>query len=122
MMDSAQDGHQSGRAGQDDFFLHGCGQQLRFTADGGLKSSFRWNEQDNEIKRIDAFLLSQAHTNWRKVAMIVGITMLDMENPPKGVPDIFYSHRVKKLVKEGHLQSRGDLKRMRFSEVRVSSK
>lgn len=37
------------------------------------------------------------------------------------IPDVFYSHRVRDLVSNGHLEAQGNLHRMRFSEVRLAS-
>jgi hypothetical protein len=34
-----------------------------------------------------------------------------------GIPDVFYSLRIKHLVKSGTLEAAGNLNRMRFSEV-----
>lgn len=53
---------------------------------------------ETTLKNIDAALLSNANSNWRKVAMIVGITMSGMHNRIKGIPDVFYSQRVRKLL------------------------
>ena len=72
-----------------------------------------------EIQEIDNILLSHAHSNWRKVAMLVGFTMRTLENRKRGIPDIFYAQRVRKLVEEGRLESQGNLQYMRFSEVRL---
>jgi len=72
-----------------------------------------------DLELIDAALLSKAKNNWRKVAMIVGVTMMDLPNRVKGIPDIFYSLRVRKLVEAGHLESQGNVQYMRFSEVRI---
>jgi hypothetical protein len=71
-----------------------------------------------EIQKIDDLLLFHAQHSWRKVAMLVGLAMMDQKRP-KGVPDIFYSQRVRKLVGEGRLESQGNLQYMRFSEVRL---
>jgi len=73
---------------------------------------------ETEIKEIDTFLLSSTDEKWRKVAMVVATTMLDLPCRISGIPDIFYSQRVQKLVKEGLLVSQGDLSYMRYSEVR----
>jgi hypothetical protein len=72
-----------------------------------------------DLEHIDAALLSNAKSNWRKVAMIVGMTMMELPNRVKGIPDIFYSQRVRKLVEDGHLEFQGNLQCMRFSEVRL---
>lgn len=72
-----------------------------------------------DLNAIDEALLSYASEHWRKVAMIVGSTMDDLENRIKGIPDIYYSQRLQKLVESGRLNSQGNLQCMRFSEVRL---
>ena len=74
------------------------------------------------IQAIDYLLLSHAHAKWRKVAMIVALTMTDPENRNRGIPDLFYAQRVRKLVEEGRLESQGNLQEMRFSEVRLPNR
>ena len=73
-----------------------------------------------ELALIDAALFSQVSDDWRKVARVVGMAMLSMPDRPSGVPDVF-AKRVGLLVESGQLESQGDLRRMRFSEVRRRS-
>jgi hypothetical protein len=73
------------------------------------------------IKEIDEILLSYATNNWRKVAMLVGLSMSDAGFVWPNIPDIFLSQRVRKLVEAGHLEAQGNLQLMRFSEVRLPS-
>ncbi len=72
----------------------------------------------DEVLRIDNALLANTWEKWRKVAMVVGMTMMNLPRRVEGIPDIYYSQRVKKLVNDGLLESQGDLTCMRFSEVR----
>ncbi len=37
----------------------------------------------------------------------------------EGVPDIYYSERIRKLVEKGVLEAAGNLHYMRYSEVRL---
>ena len=74
---------------------------------------------EKEIKAIDEALMSNVQPRWRKVAMIVGLTMSHLENRVRGIPDLFYAQRVRKLVEAGRLESQGNLAYMRFSEVRL---
>jgi hypothetical protein len=71
------------------------------------------------IDRIDAALLAHARITARKVAMIVGLTMMDSELRVPGLPDLFYAARVKALVASGALIAEGNLEYMRYSEVRL---
>lgn len=73
-----------------------------------------------DLAKIDKGLLSNCCERWRKVAMIVGTTMMS-DGPYRfeNVPDVFYSQRVKALVENGLLESQGNLDFMRYSEVRL---
>ena len=73
----------------------------------------------DELTKIDEGLLSNCCDQWRKVARVVGTTMLN-DGPYRYeyVPDTFYSQRVKILVERGSLESQGNLDFMRYSEVR----
>ena len=71
-----------------------------------------------EIQAIDNALLANTSDKWQKVARIVGMTMMELPVRVEGIPDVYYSQRIQKLVKDGLLESRGDLSYMRYSEVR----
>lgn len=71
------------------------------------------------VRKVDAALLSQAGVAWRKVAMLVGLAMMDSAVRVPGLPDTFYAMRVRKLVEAGMLEAEGNLDYMRFSEVRL---
>lgn len=73
-----------------------------------------------QINEIDQAILSYANSNWRKVARIVGSVMLNSPVKVEGIPDIFYSARVRELVKKGYLEAQGNLQYMRYSEVRLA--
>ena len=73
------------------------------------------------INDIDDALLSNTSNMWRKVARVVGTTMSDFEPRIKGIPDVYYAGRIRALVEKGLLESQGDLKRMRYSEIRRKS-
>ena len=74
---------------------------------------------EEQFKDIDAALLSEACGQWRKVARIVGMMMMNFPNRVHGIPDVFYSQRVRLLVEKGLLESQGNLSYMGFSEVRL---
>jgi len=65
----------------------------------------------------DAALLDAAAPNWRKVARVVGQAMAD--EPFDLWRQFFLQSRVRALVDGGALEARGNLGRMRFSEVRL---
>ena len=75
----------------------------------------------DQIKKIDEVLLTNAAPQWRKVARVVGSAMMQLRGEYPGLPDVYYSARIVGLVAAGKLQSQGNLRRMRFSEVRTSS-
>jgi hypothetical protein len=74
----------------------------------------------DQIKKIDEVLLANAAPQWRKVARVVAAAMMQLRGEYPGLPDVYYSGRVAELVAAGKLQSQGNLRRMRFSEVRLS--
>lgn len=71
------------------------------------------------LRKVDSALLSHAKHSWRKVAMLVGLAMMDPDLKVAGLPDLFFSKRVRGLVEAGLLQSAGNLDFMRYSEVRL---
>jgi len=73
----------------------------------------------NEIEKIDKAILKNSSHQWRKVARVVGQTLLEFQSEFPEVPDIFYSERVEFLVNSGALQSQGNLKKMRYSEIKL---
>ena len=72
-----------------------------------------------DVERIDRTLLSHASLEYRKVARVIGWTMMELYKEIK-VPDGFYTQRLKVLVAAGLLEAAGDLNRMRYSEVRLT--
>ncbi len=73
-----------------------------------------------KINSIDSALLSNISPQWRKVARVVSATMAEQKNRKAGIPDVFYAQRVSLLVEKGIIESQGNLKAMRYCEVRVS--
>lgn len=71
------------------------------------------------VQRIDTAIMSHAKPRERKVAMIVGLTMMDPSVRVPGLPDVFYAERGKTLVAKGRLVAEGNLDYMRYSEVRL---
>lgn len=71
-----------------------------------------------QIANIDAEILSATDSKFKKVALVVGIVTSEQIRSGVRLPDTFYSGRVKQLVSNGYLEVQGELKRMRFSEVK----
>ncbi|MBN6112441.1 DUF3658 domain-containing protein [Xanthomonas bonasiae] len=76
----------------------------------------------DDVRAIDHALTANCHTQWRKVAYVVGMAMDACPDRFHDIPDIFYAERVRALVSQGVLQGQGNLSRMRFSEVRLPTK
>jgi len=74
-----------------------------------------------EINTVDEMLLANTSRDWRKVARVVATTLPELQNHLEGIPDVFYTQRIRRLVENGALESQGDLSRMRYSEVRLPS-
>ena len=72
-----------------------------------------------DLFEMDSELLSQAASTWRTVARIVGMTIGEIGEKYAGVPDVYYSQRIRNLVALDKLESRGNLECMRSSEVRL---
>jgi hypothetical protein len=73
-----------------------------------------------EIEEIDAAILALAGPRWRKVAFIAGNLLLEFEDDTGApIPIGVVVRRVIALVGLAKLESQGDLRRMRFSEVRL---
>lgn len=73
------------------------------------------------VTRIDDAMLAKATPRFQKVARIIVEMMRSFPDRPSGIPDVYYAQRIAKLVNAGLLESQGNLRRMRFSEVRLPS-
>jgi hypothetical protein len=73
-----------------------------------------------DVEAIDAAILAAARDKWLKVAFIVGPlwTKLNPRDDHR-IPLGFLVRRVASLVEVGRLQSQGDVRQIRFSEVRL---
>jgi Protein of unknown function len=75
-----------------------------------------------QLEEIDAALLSKCSEQWRKVARVAGTTLIAFNGKFGALPDVFFAKRVAALVEASKLQAQGNLKRMRFSEVRLPTR
>jgi uncharacterized protein (DUF4213/DUF364 family) len=73
----------------------------------------------DELKRIDECLLSHISQQWRKVAYVIGRTMMAIGDEFPRLPDVFYSTRIKHLAASGVIEAAGNLDRIRHSEIRL---
>lgn len=76
-----------------------------------------------EIDAMDAALMAQVTGRWRKIAFVVGQAMQALGDARHaGVPDVYFAERVRDLERRGLIESVGNTKRMRFSEIRRCAK
>jgi hypothetical protein len=75
---------------------------------------------DEALEEIDAALLSYINIQFQKVARIVGTFMTESKLHNAGVPDIFYGQRIETLCERELLHFKGNLKFMRYCEVRLA--
>ncbi|MCX7220995.1 MAG: DUF3658 domain-containing protein [Burkholderiales bacterium] len=75
---------------------------------------------NEELEAIDLALLSYSNHQFQKVARIVGIFMTESKLHKAGIPDIFYSQRIEALCDKGLFEFKGNLKFMRYCEVRLT--
>jgi len=74
-------------------------------------------------KEIDGTLLANITNNWRKIAFVVGRTMMQIDDKQRvGLDDLYFSTRVSVLVEKGLIEFDGDLNQMRECEVRLMPK
>ena len=71
-----------------------------------------------ELDEIDSALLKNICGNWRKVARVIATTIMDFGDRFNGVPDVFYAKRIQLLRENNLFESQGNLKRMRYSEIK----
>jgi hypothetical protein len=72
----------------------------------------------SELEAIDQALLAATTKHFRKVAFVVATAFHQLADQLPPIPDVFYAQRVIRLVKLGQLEAQGNLRRMRYSEVR----
>ena len=75
---------------------------------------------DADLAKIDNQLVANSALQYRKSARVIGSTMMDLQSEFQHIPDVFYSTRVIHLVEQNKLEAQGDLRRMRYSEVRLA--
>ena len=68
---------------------------------------------------IDDGILSCALPRWQKVAMMVGLAEKKLGAQYPQFSYRLYAERIRLLAKQGRLASQGDLRYMRFSEVKL---
>ena len=73
----------------------------------------------SEVMELDRALMANCSRSWRKVARVVGTTMMAPPFRSSPLADVCYATRVVELVRQGKLEADGNLNYMRYSEVRL---
>jgi hypothetical protein len=72
--------------------------------------------------KYDSALLANITAEWRKMAFVVGITMMQFSPEERsGLNDTYFAERIAFLVEKGLVDFVGDLNQMRHCEIRLSS-
>jgi hypothetical protein len=72
---------------------------------------------------IDEALLANIAKEWRKIAFVVGMTMMQIDKKQRaGLDDVYFAKRVVGLVEKGLIDYQGELDQMRECEIRLAVK
>jgi len=74
-----------------------------------------------ELRDIDAAIIASCRPRWNKLVMVASRTSDAIGGRFPDFSDLFYCERIAQLVGRGSLEAQGDLRYMRFSEVRLPS-
>jgi hypothetical protein len=73
-------------------------------------------------EEIDLALLRNITNTWKKVARVVGATMMEIDAEQRiGRNDLYFANRISVLAKKGLIEHKGDLRRIRHCEIRLRS-
>ena len=88
-----------------------------------INSELRWDQVrlPTSISEadIDAILIAIIQPHWRKVAMVVGTALNRCRELGLQISDEALAARIQVLAESGRLEGIGDLRKWRFSEVRL---
>lgn len=76
---------------------------------------------EEDVRDIDALLLSYISERWSKVAKVVADAMFRAPEGREAIPDIYYARRLYEYVGRQVLEHRGFLGHMRYCEVRFTA-
>lgn len=77
---------------------------------------------DSELSEVDTFILYHASSKWKKIAWLVGRSLIEFYERYPELPDVFYSERVRLLIKNKNFEFQGHLNNMRYCEVKIVNK
>lgn len=73
------------------------------------------------LERIDETIRKHVHTRWLKVARVVALAMKDGDFSPTDADAVrLHVRRVSALVESGAIEGQGNLRKPRWSEVRLA--
>ena len=72
-----------------------------------------------DISAIDQAILAQLNHRWQKTAFVVTKAMYAYPDRYDDIADVFYGQRVIGLADAGLIETIGNLRQMRFSEIRL---
>lgn len=75
---------------------------------------------ESDLEFIDGFILENLGDTWLKSSFVIGGIMLKVPDEYEELPDVFYSARLIHLEQKGLIGVRGDLRKMKNSEVQRS--
>jgi len=74
----------------------------------------------SDLDAIDSLLVENISDDWLKSSFVIGGVMLKVPDEYEELPDVFYSSRLIVLEEKGLIEVRGDLRKMKHSEIRLS--
>jgi hypothetical protein len=70
---------------------------------------------------LDSAIFSALTSRWQKTAMVIGKTLKQCETLALPVDDEVVGVRIRALAEAGRLEGEGDLRKWRYSEVRLNA-
>ena len=74
----------------------------------------------SDLETIDELLIDNISREWLKSSFVIGGVMLKVPDEYEELPDVFYSTRLILLAEAGLIAVRGDLRKMKHSEIQLT--
>ena len=75
----------------------------------------------SEVAAIDTLIFRACSPQWRKVAMVAGTLLNEFDSKFAHLPFVFIQVRISELARAGQLEVRGNVMKLRASEVRLAN-
>jgi Protein of unknown function len=89
-----------------------------------ISSTLRWDDvtlpEGMSEADLDAIIFSVMSMQYRKVARIIGDTLMQCRKLGRPISDEMVGARIQELDETDRLESQGDLRKWRFSEARLT--